>query len=199
MRSKNFFLGGRFRTFNLGASHRTRPRFDSVGPGGASTAGQAITSAAQLPHAERIPGPAAPAAPTPAAAGSEVPRQPPLSLAQRLKLERAGQPAGRFRTRYDPRLLAKYDVKALIGRGTYSRVVRAESRLTRRPVAIKMIDVATGKSSARDTFDSELKILRKLRHPNVIQLVEVGDGGPMSYSWWRWVTGVQCHTAGGGG
>ncbi|XP_043208743.1 serine/threonine-protein kinase H1-like [Amphibalanus amphitrite] len=149
MRSKNFFLGGRFRTFNLGASHRTRPRFDSVAPGGG--------------------GDAAPGQP------------PPLSLAQRLKLERAGQPAGRFRTRYDPRLLAKYDVKALVGRGTYSRVVRAESRLTRRPVAIKMIDVTAGKSSARDTFDSELRILRKLRHPNIIQLVEVFESPEKLY------------------
>ena len=183
MRSKNFFLGGRFRTFNLGTS-RTRPRFDSVGEPAAGGS-RLLTDVTQLPHADRITEP--PAAPAAAAAAAPAGRQQPLTLAQRLKLERAGQPTGRFRTRYDPRVLAKYDVKALVGRGTYSRVVRAESRLTRRPVAIKMVDISADKSTAKQTFDSELRILRKLRHPNVIQLVEVG-GSPRWDGWdgcWR--------------
>ncbi|XP_037078038.1 serine/threonine-protein kinase H1-like [Pollicipes pollicipes] len=154
MRSKNFFLGGRSRTFNVGSS-RAPPRFIPAAGGGA-----APLPPAQPPEPGRLP--------------------PARNLVERLKQERAGT-QGRFRTRYDPRVVAKYEVKALVGRGTYSRVVRAESRVTRRPAAIKMIEVAAGRGAGRQTFDSELRILRKLRHPNVIQLIEVFESPEKLY------------------
>lgn len=45
----------------------------------------------------------------------------------------------KYRAKFDPRVTAKYDIKALIGRGSFSRVVRVEHRATRQPYAIKMI------------------------------------------------------------
>uniref|UniRef100_A0A667XDY1 Si:ch211-27e6.1 n=1 Tax=Myripristis murdjan TaxID=586833 RepID=A0A667XDY1_9TELE len=64
-----------------------------------------------------------------------------------------------------------YDVKALIGRGSFSRVVRVEHRATRRPFAIKMMEVKA--PGGREVCASELAVLRRVSHANVIQLVEV--------------------------
>ena len=48
----------------------------------------------------------------------------------------------KVRAKFDPRVVSKYDVKALIGRGSFSRVVRVEHKGTKQQYAIKMIDVS---------------------------------------------------------
>lgn len=75
------------------------------------------------------------------------------------------------RAKYDPRITAKYEVKALIGKGSYTRVVRAQHRLTKQPVALKMMDSADG----REAFEAELTVLRRVKHPYIVHLVEVFD------------------------
>ena len=77
-----------------------------------------------------------------------------------------------YKAKFDQRVTAKYDIKALIGKGTYSRVVRVENRMTKQPYAIKMVDRVRGK----DMCESELNVLRRVRHANIIQLVEVFEG-----------------------
>ncbi|XP_034145368.1 serine/threonine-protein kinase H1 [Esox lucius] len=77
----------------------------------------------------------------------------------------------RYRAKFDPRVTARYDIKALIGRGSYSRVVRVEHRATRQPFAIKMMEVEA--KEGREVCESELGVLRRVSHPNVVQLVEV--------------------------
>ncbi|XP_063103609.1 serine/threonine-protein kinase H1 isoform X2 [Cavia porcellus] len=77
----------------------------------------------------------------------------------------------KYRAKFDPRVTAKYDIKALIGRGSFSRVVRVEHRATRQPYAIKMIE--TKYREGREVCESELRVLRRVRHANIIQLVEV--------------------------
>ncbi|KAJ8010288.1 hypothetical protein DPEC_G00073480 [Dallia pectoralis] len=77
----------------------------------------------------------------------------------------------RYRAKFDPRVTARYDIKALIGRGSYSRVVRVEHRATRQPFAIKMMEVEA--EEGREVCESELGVLRRVSHPNVVQLVEV--------------------------
>ena len=47
----------------------------------------------------------------------------------------------KYRTKIDPRVVAKYDIQALIGRGSFSKVVRVERKGTQQPYAIKMINV----------------------------------------------------------
>uniref|UniRef100_A0A8C4ICX1 Si:ch211-27e6.1 n=1 Tax=Dicentrarchus labrax TaxID=13489 RepID=A0A8C4ICX1_DICLA len=65
----------------------------------------------------------------------------------------------------------RYDIKALIGRGSFSRVVRVEHRATRQPFAIKMMEVEA--PEGREVCASELAVLHRVRHSNVIQLIEV--------------------------
>ncbi|GAA6106663.1 serine/threonine-protein kinase H1-like [Tachysurus ichikawai] len=77
----------------------------------------------------------------------------------------------KFRTRFDPRITARYDIKALIGRGSFSHVVRVEHRYTHQPFAIKLLEV--GKHKGRDTCHVELGILQRVHHANIIRLVEV--------------------------
>lgn len=65
----------------------------------------------------------------------------------------------------------RYDIKALIGRGSFSRVVRVEHRATRQPFAIKMMEVLS--PEAREVCASELAVLQRASHSNVIQMIEV--------------------------
>lgn len=65
----------------------------------------------------------------------------------------------------------RYDIKALIGRGSFSRVVRVEHRATRQPFAIKMMEVEA--PGGREVCASELAVLQRVSHSNVIQLIEV--------------------------
>lgn len=65
----------------------------------------------------------------------------------------------------------RYDIKALIGHGSFSRVVRVEHRATRQPFAIKMMEVAA--PEGHEVCASELAVLQRVSHSNVIQLIEV--------------------------
>lgn len=71
--------------------------------------------------------------------------------------------------RFDPEVTEKYEIKALIGRGSFSRVVRVEHKESKQPYAIKVIEVHEGK----EVFESEIAVLRKVKHPNIVQLHEV--------------------------
>lgn len=69
-------------------------------------------------------------------------------------------------------LAARYQLRALIGRGAFSEVVRADDRSTRQPFAIKILE-RTGVADDEATIASEVAVLHRLRHPNVIRLYEV--------------------------
>ena len=73
--------------------------------------------------------------------------------------------------KFHPNVAARYKLKAIIGKGCFSRVYRVEHRLTGRPFAIKM----TRKRDDRSICRVELNVLRRVRHANVIQLIEVFD------------------------
>ncbi|KAI5623397.1 serine/threonine-protein kinase H2 [Silurus asotus] len=68
-------------------------------------------------------------------------------------------------------LRTRYDIKALIGRGSFSHVVRVEHRYTHQPFAIKLLEAK--KHKGRDACHIELVILRRVHHSNIIRLVEV--------------------------
>uniref|UniRef100_A0A671T8T5 Serine/threonine-protein kinase H1-like n=1 Tax=Sinocyclocheilus anshuiensis TaxID=1608454 RepID=A0A671T8T5_9TELE len=65
----------------------------------------------------------------------------------------------------------RYDIKALIGCGSFSRVVRAEHRRTRQPFAIKLLEVKG--REGHEACQAELGVLRRVNHSNVIRLAEV--------------------------
>ncbi|XP_069368782.1 serine/threonine-protein kinase H1-like isoform X1 [Paralichthys olivaceus] len=79
--------------------------------------------------------------------------------------------AAKYKDKFDPRVTARYDIKALIGRGSFSRVVRVEHRATRQPFAIKMMELEA--PEGREVCASELAVLQRVSHTNMIQLIEV--------------------------
>ena len=100
---------------------------------------------------------------------------------------RTNKKVKKYRDKFDPRVTAKYDIKALIGRGSFSRVVRVEHRMTKQPYAIKMIDRIQGK----EVFEAELNVLRRVRHRFIIQLVEVFETPEKVYMVMELATGGE--------
>ncbi|XP_008290937.1 serine/threonine-protein kinase H1-like [Stegastes partitus] len=97
--------------------------------------------------------------------------RPTSSGRQQFTQRRERDKAASYKDTFEPRVTARYDIKALIGRGSFSRVVRAEHRATRQPFAIKMMEVAAPRG--REVCASELAVLQRVNHANVIQLIEV--------------------------
>ncbi|KAF5907644.1 serine/threonine-protein kinase H1, partial [Clarias magur] len=95
----------------------------------------------------------------------------------------------KYRAKFDPRVTAKYEIKALIGRGSFSRVVRVEHKGTRQPYAIKMIE--TRWREGREVCESELRVLRRVRHTNIIQLMEVFETAERVYMVMELATGGE--------
>nr|XP_009305164.3 serine/threonine-protein kinase H2 [Danio rerio] len=77
----------------------------------------------------------------------------------------------KFRAKFDPRVTARYEIQALIGRGSFSRVVRAEHKQTHQPFAIKLLDLRA--PEGLESCQAELRVLRRVNHPNIIRLTEV--------------------------
>ncbi|XP_059183408.1 serine/threonine-protein kinase H1-like [Centropristis striata] len=104
---------------------------------------------------------------------TNVKNPPPASNSQQqiLKDGRPRDRVAKYKDKFDPRVTARYDIKALIGRGSFSRVVRVEHRMTRQPFAIKMMEVEA--PGGREVCASELAVLQRVSHSNVIQLIEV--------------------------
>ncbi|XP_014670876.1 PREDICTED: serine/threonine-protein kinase H1 homolog [Priapulus caudatus] len=99
----------------------------------------------------------------------------------------SGQKIQKYRATFDPRVTAKYDIKALIGRGSFSRVVRVEHRVTRQPYAIKMIDAHEG----REVFETELAVLRRVLHSYIVHMVEVFESKDRIYMVMELATGGE--------
>ncbi|XP_018411277.1 PREDICTED: serine/threonine-protein kinase H2 [Nanorana parkeri] len=104
-------------------------------------------------------------------------------------IEAKNNQVARYRAKFDPRVTARYDIKALIGRGSFSRVVRVEHRATRQPFAIKMIE--TRAKEGQEVCESELNILRRVSHHNIIQLIEVFEAHDRVYMVMELATGGE--------
>ncbi|KAJ8761361.1 hypothetical protein K2173_001490 [Erythroxylum novogranatense] len=73
-----------------------------------------------------------------------------------------------------PFLLGRYEVGKLLGHGTFAKVYHARNVKTNESVAIKVIDkekILKGGLIAH--IKREISILRRVRHPNIVQLFEV--------------------------
>uniref|UniRef100_A0A2P2NFZ2 non-specific serine/threonine protein kinase n=1 Tax=Rhizophora mucronata TaxID=61149 RepID=A0A2P2NFZ2_RHIMU len=73
-----------------------------------------------------------------------------------------------------PMLLGRYEVGKLLGHGTFAKVYHARNVKTNESVAIKVIDkekILKGGLIAH--IKREISILRRVRHPNIVQLFEV--------------------------
>ncbi|KAJ6850253.1 CBL-interacting serine/threonine-protein kinase 12-like [Iris pallida] len=71
-------------------------------------------------------------------------------------------------------LLGRYEVGKLLGHGTFAKVYHARNILTNAAVAIKVLDKEKIlKSGLVAHIKREISILRRVRHPNIVQLFEV--------------------------
>ncbi|KAI6229724.1 Serine/threonine-protein kinase H1-like protein [Aphelenchoides fujianensis] len=74
--------------------------------------------------------------------------------------------------RADTQLFNKYDVISIIGKGSFSQVLRVQHRLTRQFYAVKLVS----QDSDINAVNNELAILSRVQHPFVIRLEEVLRG-----------------------
>ncbi|KAK4274902.1 hypothetical protein QN277_018063 [Acacia crassicarpa] len=71
-------------------------------------------------------------------------------------------------------LMGRYELGRLLGQGTFAKVYYARSTLTNQSVAVKLIDKdKVMKSGQAEHIKREISIMRKVRHPYIIQLFEV--------------------------
>ncbi|XP_067139107.1 calcium/calmodulin-dependent protein kinase type 1 [Centruroides vittatus] len=85
----------------------------------------------------------------------------------------------------------KYEFKDLLGTGAFSQVVLAESRdEPGRMCAIKCIDKKALKGK-EDSLENEIKVLRRLKHPNIVQLMETYEDKNKVYLVMELVTGGE--------
>lgn len=69
--------------------------------------------------------------------------------------------------------IGKYRLLKTIGKGNFAKVKLARHVLTNREVAIKVIDKKTMNQSSLNKLFREVRIMKLLHHPNVVQLFEV--------------------------
>ena len=73
-------------------------------------------------------------------------------------------------------LEGKYRIESLLGQGAVARVYRGVRLIDRLPVAIKfLLHEWVHDAEQRARFRREAEILRQLRHPAVVELLEVGE------------------------
>ena len=70
------------------------------------------------------------------------------------------------------RVLGRYDLQEIIGRGATSRVYRALDRATGRDVAVKQIPVHLG---LEKRVGAEIRAAARLEHQNVVRMLDWGE------------------------
>jgi serine/threonine-protein kinase len=79
-------------------------------------------------------------------------------------------------------LAARYEIRDIVGRGGMGTVYRARDLVLEEEVAIKVLraDVAQAPGMA-DRFLSEIKLARRVSHPNVCRIHEYGEAGALRF------------------
>ncbi len=108
------------------------------------------------------------------AATSPVPAKPASSSSSRALSSAAYSSEGRF---LPGRLLAgRYRIIALLGKGGMGEVYRADDLTLGQPVALKFLpDDAARDQGLLERFKNEVRIARRVSHPNVCRVYDVGD------------------------
>lgn len=90
-----------------------------------------------------------------------------------------------------PAVEDKYQLKDLLGTGAFSQVRLAEVKDDpSRVVAIKIIDKKALKGK-EDSLENEIRVLRRLQHPNIVQLMETYEDREHVYLIIELVTGGE--------
>jgi len=81
-----------------------------------------------------------------------------------------------------PAVLGNLDVFEEIGHGGMGVVYRAKQRLANREVAVKVLSGnLAGRGAAAERFEGEIEALAGLRHPNIVEVYEVGEDSGCVY------------------
>ncbi|KAI9556997.1 hypothetical protein GHT06_016791 [Daphnia sinensis] len=90
-----------------------------------------------------------------------------------------------------PSLEDRYELKDLLGTGAFSQVRLAESKTEAGKLyAVKIID-KTALKGKEDSLENEIKVLRRLKHPNIVQLLETYEDKSKVYLVMELVTGGE--------
>jgi serine/threonine-protein kinase len=85
-------------------------------------------------------------------------------------------------SRHVPAALGNLDVVEEIGHGGMGVVYRAKQRFANREVAVKVLSAALAtRGGAAERFSGEIEALAKLRHPNIVEVYEVGEDSGCVY------------------
>jgi len=89
-------------------------------------------------------------------------------------------------------LAGRYEVVSPLGQGGMGRVYKAKDRVLDEHVALKVLrpEFAREADMAR-RFLSEIKLARKVSHPNVCRIHEYGEDGGLRYISMEWIDGVS--------
>ena len=89
------------------------------------------------------------------------------------------------------RQLGQYIVEREIGRGSMGAVYRARHLTEQQPVAIKvLLSALTTDTSFITRFTRETEALQKMRHPNVIRILDAGQDSAMLYYVMEFINGT---------
>src|SRR6478672_9151563 len=86
-------------------------------------------------------------------------------------------------------LRERYVVEREVGRGGMATVFLARDRKLGREVAIKVLSPGVMTAVAGERFLREIRITAQLQHPNILPLIESGDGACLLYSVMPFVDG----------
>jgi len=89
-----------------------------------------------------------------------------------------------------PTVEDKYTMKDVLGTGAFSQVRLAENKESGNLYAIKVIDKKALKGK-EDSLENEIRVLRRLHHPNIVELLEVHEEKTKVYLVMELVTGGE--------
>jgi serine/threonine protein kinase len=80
------------------------------------------------------------------------------------------------------RTIGRYTILEQIGQGGMSSVYRAVELTTSRPVAMKILSASLAQEPTfHARFNREIRLLRKLQHPNIIPILDAGEAEGLAY------------------
>ncbi|KRY78826.1 Cyclin-dependent kinase 12, partial [Trichinella pseudospiralis] len=104
---------------------------------------------------------------------SSSPKESLLKGRHRLSKPRVRNKLNRFESKWNVACVDEYEVLQQIGEGTYGQVYKAKHRGLNDLVALKKVRLDNEKEGFPITAIREIKILRQLNHPNIVQLKDI--------------------------
>jgi 5'-AMP-activated protein kinase catalytic alpha subunit len=95
-------------------------------------------------------------------------------------------------SKHNPPTIGHYSLSHTIGKGTFGKVKLGMHTLTGEKVAVKILEKARIKEAAdSERVSREIHILRKVRHPNIVQLYEIIETSKQIYLVMEYASGGE--------